>query len=99
MFFALDSETSKQDSLGTKDRWVRAAKESAFDLFRSHVILETKAEHLLACLKAGTVSTNILPAEAAQFLSGGELVALSNNAAEHAPPRQRQKNPDYCRKN
>src|SRR5690606_25565429 len=43
----------------TKDRWVRAAKESAFDLIRSHVILETQAEQLFACLKAGTVSTNV----------------------------------------
>ncbi len=48
---------SKEGS--TKDRWVRAAKESAFDLIRSHVILETQAEQLFACLKAGTVSTNV----------------------------------------
>ena len=43
----------------TKDRWVRAAKESALDLIRGKVILETQAEQLLACLKAGTVSTNV----------------------------------------
>ncbi len=40
----------------TKDRWVRAAKESALDLIRGKVILETQAEQLLACLKAGTVT-------------------------------------------
>ena len=28
-------------------------------LIRDRVILETQAEHLLACLKAGTVSTNV----------------------------------------
>lgn len=43
----------------TKDRWVRAAKEKALDPIRGRVILETPAEQLLACLKAGTVSTNV----------------------------------------
>jgi integrase len=43
----------------TKDRWQRAAKDKAFDLFRNRIILETQAEQLLASLKAGTVSTNV----------------------------------------
>jgi len=43
----------------TKERWQRAAKEKAFDLIRDRVIIETTAEHLFACLKAGTVSTNV----------------------------------------
>src|SRR5580698_10774898 len=43
----------------TQDRWRRAAKETALDGIRHRVILETQAEHLLACLKAGTVSTNV----------------------------------------
>ena len=43
----------------TQDRWRRAAKETALDGIRNRVILETQAEHLLACLKAGTVSTNV----------------------------------------
>lgn len=43
----------------TKDRWQRAAKEKALDLIRNQVIVETKAENMLACLKAGTVSTNV----------------------------------------
>ena len=43
----------------TKDRWLRAAKEKALDLIRHRVIIETQAEHLFACLKAGTVSTNV----------------------------------------
>ena len=38
---------------------MRAAKETAFNLIRDKVILETQAEQLLACLKAGTVSTNV----------------------------------------
>ena len=43
----------------TQDRWQRAAKEKALDLIRHRVIIETQAEHLFACLKAGTVSTNV----------------------------------------
>jgi integrase len=43
----------------TKDRWLRAAKEKALDLIRTRVIIETQAEHLFTCLKAGTVSTNV----------------------------------------
>ena len=43
----------------TKDRWQRAARESALDLIRNRVIIETQAEPLLAALKAGTVSTNV----------------------------------------
>ncbi|HWW01303.1 MAG TPA: hypothetical protein VNZ64_16520 [Candidatus Acidoferrum sp.] len=43
----------------TKERRQRAAKEKAFDLIRDRVIIETTAEHLFACLKAGTVSTNV----------------------------------------
>src|SRR5215470_9813052 len=39
----------------TKDRWQRAAKEKALDFIRRRVIIETQAEELLACLKAGTV--------------------------------------------
>jgi integrase len=43
----------------TQTRWRRAAKEKALDFVRSRIIIETQAEHLLAVLKAGTVSTNV----------------------------------------
>ena len=43
----------------TQKRWRCAAKEAALDGVRHRVIIETQAEHLLACLKAGTVSTNV----------------------------------------
>jgi integrase len=43
----------------TQDRWRRAAKETALDGIRNRVIIETQAEQLFACLKAGTVSTNV----------------------------------------
>jgi integrase len=55
---AFDAVTAtKQGS--TQVRWQIAARQKAFDLIRHHVILETQLEHLLACLKAGTVSTNV----------------------------------------
>lgn len=43
----------------TQDLWRRAAKETALNGIRHRVIIETQAEDLLACLKAGTVSTNV----------------------------------------
>jgi integrase len=42
----------------TEARWKSAAKDKAFDLIRDRVLIETQAEHLLAVLRAGTVSTN-----------------------------------------
>lgn len=51
----------------TKERWERGARQKAFDLIRKLVIIETQAEHLLACMKAGTVSTNILLRELHNF--------------------------------
>jgi len=41
----------------TKERWQRGARQKAFDLIRRLVIIETQAEQLLTCMKAGTVST------------------------------------------
>ena len=43
----------------TKERWQRAVKQEAFDLILPLIIIETQAEQLFACLKAGTVSTNV----------------------------------------
>ena len=42
----------------TQARWKSAAKDKAFDLIRDRVLIETQAEHLLAVLRSGTVSTN-----------------------------------------
>ncbi|MCI0748849.1 MAG: tyrosine-type recombinase/integrase [Verrucomicrobia subdivision 3 bacterium] len=55
---ALDTIVESKSG-STKDRWQRAAKEKALDSVRGRVIIETQAEELLACLKAGTVSTNV----------------------------------------
>jgi integrase len=43
----------------TRDRWLRAVKDHAFDLIRDLRILQTRAEHLFAVLSAGTVATNV----------------------------------------
>jgi hypothetical protein len=40
-------------------RWHSATKDGAFDSIRNVPLLETRPEHLLAVLKAGTVSTNV----------------------------------------
>jgi len=55
---ALDAMVQSKNG-STKERWERAANESALDSLRDRVIIETQAEHLLACLKTGTVSTNV----------------------------------------
>ena len=43
----------------TQVRWKVAAKDRAFDLIRSRLLIETQAEHFLEVLKKGTVSTNV----------------------------------------
>lgn len=43
----------------TKTRWLRSIKHPALDLIRHRLIIETHAEHFLAVLKAGTISTNL----------------------------------------
>lgn len=42
----------------TQVRWKSAAKDKAFDLIRGRILIETQGEHLLAVLRAGSVSTN-----------------------------------------
>ena len=43
----------------TQARWKIAERETAFNLIRNLVVIETQATHLLAVLNAGTVSTNV----------------------------------------
>lgn len=43
----------------TRERWDRATKDHAFDTLRERLLLETRAEHLLAALENGTVATNV----------------------------------------
>jgi integrase len=43
----------------TKARWQRSVKHTAFDHIRRRPIIETHAEHFLAVLKTGTLSTNL----------------------------------------
>src|SRR5258708_37983462 len=51
----------------TKERWLRAAKDKALDPIRHKVIIETQAQHLLECIKAGKGSTNGRPAKPHTF--------------------------------
>jgi hypothetical protein len=43
----------------TQTRWKSAAKDKAFAPLLSRVLIEKQAEHLLAVLRVGTVSTNV----------------------------------------
>ena len=52
------AEIIKLKSGPTQYRWQSAAKDKAFDLIRSRLLIETQAEHFLEVLKKGTVSTN-----------------------------------------
>ena len=51
----------------TQERWQRGSRQKAFELIHRLVIVETQAEQLFTCLKAGTVSTNILLRELHNF--------------------------------
>jgi len=53
------NEIIQLKSGATQVRWITGAKDKAFDLIRSRVLIETQAEHLLDVLKKGTVSTNV----------------------------------------
>jgi integrase len=59
----------------TKERWQRAVKQDAFELILPLVIIETQAEQLFACLKAGTVSTNVHLRELHNFCIGMNWLA------------------------
>ncbi len=52
-------EIIKLKSGPTQYRWQTAAKDKAFDLIRSRLLIETQAGHLLEVLRKGTVSTNV----------------------------------------
>ena len=43
----------------TKNRWLTAIKDKAMNSIRNQIVLETRAEHFLKVLEAGSVSTNI----------------------------------------
>jgi integrase len=43
----------------SRPRWLRSVKHPAFDHIRRRLIIETHAEHFLAVLRAGTLSTNM----------------------------------------
>ena len=43
----------------TQTRWQTAIRDKAFDLIRTRKLIETNAEHFLAVMKTGCVSTNV----------------------------------------
>ena len=61
----------------TQERWQRAIKQKAFDLILPLIIIETQAEQLFACLKAGTVSTNVHLRELHNFCIGSDVLSIT----------------------
>jgi hypothetical protein len=51
-------EIPKLKNGSTRERWLTAIKDKAFDSIRDLVVLETKAEHFLKILEGASVSTN-----------------------------------------
>ena len=43
----------------TRERWLRASKDHAFNIIRHLPVFETRAEHFLKVLESGTVATNV----------------------------------------
>jgi len=54
----------------TRERWDYASKDKAFDSIRDRKLIETNAEHFLAVLKAGSISTNVYLRRAHNFAIG-----------------------------
>ena len=54
----------------TRERWEYAIKDKAFDLIRDRKLIETSAEHFLAVLKNGSVSTNVYLRRAHNYATG-----------------------------
>ena len=54
----------------TQERWKHAAADKAFDLIRHRKLMETGAEHFLAVLGNGSVSTNVYLRRAHNFAIG-----------------------------
>ena len=56
--FVMDEMTGTKQK-DTRDRYVTAWADHAFDLIRDLTLLETRADHILKVLRTGTVSTNV----------------------------------------
>jgi integrase len=54
----------------TRERWEYASKDKAFDSVRNRKLIETNAEHFLAVLKVGSISTNVYLRRAHNFAIG-----------------------------
>jgi hypothetical protein len=56
--FVMDEMTGTKQK-DTRDRYVTAWADHAFDLIRDLPLIETRADHILKVLRTGTVSTNV----------------------------------------
>ncbi len=60
----------------TLKRWQTAMRDTAFDLIRNRKLIETTAEHFLAVLKAGSISTNMFLRRLHNFAANMRWVPL-----------------------
>jgi integrase len=54
----------------TRERWLHAIRDEAFDLIRHRRLIETSSEHFLNTLNRGTVSTNVFLRRAHNYAIG-----------------------------
>jgi integrase len=70
----------------TRERWEHASRDKAFDLIRDRKVIETTAEHFLAVLKAGSVSTNVYLRRAHNYALGVNWLPWPILPKLHWPP-------------
>jgi hypothetical protein len=83
---AVMDEMGKTKRGPTKTRHDRGMRDTAFDSIRNTPLLETRAEHFLGVLSAGTVSTNMFLGPPAQLRPPNELAAVANSGEETLAP-------------
>ncbi len=70
----------------TRERWEFAIRDKAFDLIRQRKLVETSAEHFLAVLQTGSVSTNVFLRRAHNYAVGMNWLPWPVLPKRHWPP-------------
>lgn len=69
----------------TKDRWLRAIKDAAFDSIRGLSLHETNADHFLEVMENGTIATNVFLRRIQNFAVGMNWITGSVLAKKQWP--------------
>jgi hypothetical protein len=70
----------------TRERWLQAIRDEAFDLIRNRRLIETSSEHFLNTLNRGTVSTNVFLRRAHNYAIGMHWLPWPVLPKLHWPP-------------